>query len=256
MMQMATETVGTAPIRVWNGGSGKPLLYLHGFEQHPGNAPFLRRMARGRAVRAPEHPGFGESEGMEPIHDIVDLVLHYRRQIEAWGVGPVDLVGHSLGGMFAAELAALCPHLVRRLVLVDPYGLWLDDTPLPDPFVLPQDRLDAAKWFDPDAAGREPSAFAEGAMWTAPNFRARNLGAATKFMWPIPDRGLSRRLPHVKAPTLILHGAADGLVPWCYAEAFAALLPDARAVRIEGAGHLPMVEAEDAFMAELDAFLD
>lgn len=121
-MKAVREKQGPFDVRLWSGGSGPPLLYLHGFEQHPGAAPFLAKLAESRAVRAPEHPGYGSSSGFEAIEDIFDVTLHYRRLVESWNLGPVDVVGHSLGGMFAAELAAVAPHLVRRLVLVSPYA--------------------------------------------------------------------------------------------------------------------------------------
>jgi pimeloyl-ACP methyl ester carboxylesterase len=256
-MRMVREKVGAFDIRLWSGGTGAPLLYLHGFEQHPGAASFLGRLSRDHEVRAPEHPGFGESTGFEHIQDVIDLALHYRRLIESWNKGPVDVVGHCLGGMFAAEVAALSPHLVRRLVLVDAYGLWLDDHPLPDPFTLAPRDLERAKWYDPDKAPMpEPSAFdANGDADALAIFRAQNLGTATKFMWPIPDRGLNRRLSYVQAPTLIVHGEADGLIPIEYAEAFARLIPAARLAAIRNAGHLPMIEAEDQFISMVNDFL-
>jgi pimeloyl-ACP methyl ester carboxylesterase len=254
-MNLSRETIGAREVRVWSGGTGKPLLYLHGFEQHPGGAPFLQRLAQTFSVKAPEHPGYGGSTGLDTIHDLLDLTLHLRRFVEQWGKGPVDVVGHSLGGMFAAELAVIAPHLVRRLVLVNSYGLWLDETPLADPFVLMPDALAKAKWHDPANAAKEPSAFDAGADGSAQTFRAINLAAATKFMWPIPDRGLSRRAGYIQAPTLILHGESDGLVPLAHAAALARAIPGAELVKLRDAGHLPMVEAEDAFVEGVARFL-
>ncbi len=254
---MTKEKVGTLDIRVWRAGTGAPLLYLHGFEQHPGAASFLNRLARNREVCAPEHPGFGDSTGFQENYDVIDVALHYRRLIESWKQGPVDVVGHSLGGMFAAELAATSPHMVRKLVLVDAYGLWLDEHPLPDPFALSPKDLERAKWCDPAKAPMpEPSAFeGNGNAEALMVFRAQNLGTATKFMWPIPDRGLNRRLSYVKAPTLIVHGEADGLIPPSYAQAFARMIADARVATIRNAGHLPMIESEDQFTSTLNEFL-
>jgi pimeloyl-ACP methyl ester carboxylesterase len=85
--------------------------------------------------------------------------------------------------------------------------------------------------------------------------RARNMAAATKFMWPIPDHGLRRRLPLIRARTLVVHGAGDKLVPRRYAEEFVRLIPDATLAVIDGAGHLPMFEREEAFGAAVEAFL-
>jgi pimeloyl-ACP methyl ester carboxylesterase len=254
-MNITTEAVGSRSVRVWSGGEGAPLLYLHGFEQHPGDASFLKRLAERFEVRAPEHPGYGHSSGLDSIRDMLDMTLHLRRFVEQWGRGPVNVVGHSLGGMFAAELAAIAPHLVRKLVLVDAYGLWLDDEPLPDPFVLMPDALAALKWHDAGRAGDEPSAYDPAIDRAAQEFRATNLAAATKFLWPIPDRGLGRRLGYIACPTLVLHGESDGLLPLGHATALARGIPGADLVRIKAAGHLPMVEAEDAFLDAVGSFL-
>lgn len=261
-MPFDTLTVRDAEIRVWSQGDGPPLCYLHGFETHPGEVGFLQRLAEDHRVLAPEQPGYGESTGFDQIDDTLDLVLVYRQLIESWtaqiGEDRVDLIGHSLGGMIAAEFAALCPQLVRRLVLVDPFGLWLDEEPLVDPFVLNADELKQAKWHDPDAApDPEPSIYVpEPGDTTGPILeRAKNLSAATKFLWPLPDRGLRKRLPLIQAPTLIVHGQSDGLVSTSYAERFAALVPGAAIAVIPEAGHLPMIEREDAFLDAVRPFL-
>ena len=260
MSTITTESLDGATVRAWNAGQDDApgLLYMHGFERHPGEAPFLRRFARTRRVVAPEHPGYGESTGLDAMDHVLDLVLHYRRLVERTFTGPVDVVGHSLGGMFAAEFAAICPHLTRSLTLVSPYGLWLDEQPLPDPFLLNETELRSATWSDPAAAPQpEDSLPLPGAADPHAKVydRARNMGAATKFMWPIPDHGLRRRLPLIGARTLVVHGEDDQLVPQRYAEEFARLIPDARLGRVASAGHLPMLERPDEFGDLLEAFL-
>ena len=257
-MAVEHNQLGEATIRVWAGGAGEPLVYLHGMEQHPGAAGFLERLAQGRQVFAPELPGYGDSTGFDQIEELLDLVLFERRLIESWDVGPVDLVGHCLGGMVAAELAALCPWLVRSLVLVDAYGLWLEDDPPADPYVLSPDELARAKWHDP-AAAPDPEPNLDAPDPTDPAAaglrRAQNLSVSTKFLWPIPDRGLRKRLPLIDAPTLVVHGASDGLVPVAHSAAVAALVPGARLEVIDAAGHLPMIEQEAAFVNLVEAFL-
>jgi pimeloyl-ACP methyl ester carboxylesterase len=255
-MIRSRRSVGGFDVRVWSGGTGPAALYLHGFEQHPGAASFLERLSQTREVLAPEHPGFGSSTGFERLHDIHDLIFYYRSVVEGWGRGAIDVIGHSLGGMFAAELAAAAPHLVRKLVLVAPYGLWRDDEPLPDPFVMTPEALARAKWHDPSQAGEEPSAFDAAEGDSLATFRTLNLTAASKFMWPIPDRGLARRLPYARAPTLVIHGESDGLVPPTNALAWRAALPGVRTVRMAKAGHLPMVEAELPFVKLVNEFLE
>jgi pimeloyl-ACP methyl ester carboxylesterase len=115
--------------------------------------------------------------------------------------------------------------------------------------------LTKAKWHDPEKAGSEPSAFDAAGGETIATFRAQNLSSATKFLWPIPDRGLKRRLQYVTAPTLVVRGASDGLFPAPYVDAWTSAIAGARATTIADAGHLPMVEAEDAFIATVEKFL-
>ncbi|RTL69741.1 MAG: alpha/beta hydrolase [Pseudonocardiaceae bacterium] len=255
MTTLEIPHVGTFDVDVWEQGSGEPLLYLHGYERHPGGAGFLTRLAADRRVLAPEQPGYGRSTGVEAFVDIHDVALFHRELVESWGIDRIDVVGHSLGGMFAAELAVLAPQLVRRLVLVDAFGLWLDDEPALDPFG-PAAEVAAAKWHGEPPA-QEPTNFVpdpadpHGAVL----FSARNLGSATKFMWPIADRGLRRRLPLIDAPTLVVHGASDGLLPVSYAQEFARLIPDARLAVLPDAGHYPQVEQEDAFVSVVSEFL-
>ena len=242
-------------VRAWRGGEGPPCLYLHGFEQHPGDAPFLNALAQTRRVLAPEHPGYGSSSGVERLRDIHDMALYYRAVIEGWDVGPVDLVGHCLGGMFAAELAILAPHLVRNLVLIAPYGLWRDDCPLPDPFVFTRDALAKAKWADTGRHSEETSAFDAADGDSPATYRTINLTTATRFLWPIPDRGLSRRAPYLHAQTLVLFGEADALVPPTYSQIWADTLPAAQTQIISGSGHMPMFEAREATVEAINTFL-
>jgi pimeloyl-ACP methyl ester carboxylesterase len=256
-MAVERQSIGQFDINLWSEGTGEPLLFLHGYERHPGSAGFLTRLAENHRVLAPEQPGYGSSTGFEQIRDITDLVLFYRSLIGSWGISQIDVVGHSTGGMVAAALAALAPQVVRRLVLVDSFGLWLDDLPTLDPFASVRQAL-AAKWHDPEnRPDPEPTIFVPdpedpdaGAM-----FEAQNRATSTKFMWPIAERGLRRRLQYVTAPTLVVHGASDGLLPLAYAEEMVSLISGAKLQVIEEAGHYPMIEQEDAFVAVVEGFL-
>ncbi len=251
------RSIDAFEINVWEMGEGAPLLFLHGYERHPGGAGFLQRLAEHHRVTAPEQPGYGTSAGFEHIHDLLDLVLFYRSFIESTVGEPVHVLGHSTGGMIAAEIAAIAPQDVRKLVLVDSFGLWLDHQPTIDPFGSAS-RVLRAKWHDPDQRpDPEPTLFVEdpddplGAVVA----EAQNRATATKFMWPIPDRGLRRRSQYIKAPTLVIHGASDGLLPVSYAEEMVSLLVDARLHIIANAGHYPMIEQEAQFVTVVEDFL-
>ncbi|MEU1598949.1 alpha/beta hydrolase [Streptomyces sp. NPDC005708] len=257
MRTLDIANVGTFDVNLWTAGSGSPVLFLHGYERHPGGAPFLQRLARNHAVYAPEQPGYGTSTGFEHVQDIFDLVLFYRELVRSLGYERIDVVGHSTGGMVAAELAAVSPEIVGELVLVDAFGLWLDDQPAQDPFGA-ADEVKSAKWHDPAAIPNpEPTIFVpdpkdpHGEIF----FQAQNLATATKFMWPIADRGLRRRLPYVRARSLVVNGASDGLVPPAYAKEFVRLIPQCELAVIDDAGHYPFIEQEDEFIATLEKFL-
>jgi pimeloyl-ACP methyl ester carboxylesterase len=256
-MALSRQNVGSFDINVWSDGSGSPVLFLHGYERHPGGAGFLQKLAENHSVMAPEQPGYGTSLGFEHVRDMLDLVLFYRALIESWDVEQIDVIGHSTGGMIAAELSAIAPQRVRRLVLVDTFGLWIDDQPTLDPFG-PASGVLAAKWHDAGARPQpEPTIFQpdpddpDGAAL----FEAQNRATATKFMWPIAERGLRRRLQYVVAPTLVVHGASDGLLPVSYAEELAKLITNAELAIIDDAGHYPMIEQEAAFLSLVEGFL-
>jgi pimeloyl-ACP methyl ester carboxylesterase len=240
------------------GSGGTPLLFLHGYDGHPGESAFLSRLAEKRRVLAPEHPGFGDSTGIEEIDDIIDMALYYRQFLETLGLQQVDVVGHSLGGMFAAEIAALSPYLIRKLVLVAPFGLWLDDEQIPDLFVMSPNQLQRATWHEPESpvAQQVLSGLTGGRTGPAAIVnRAMNLSAAGKFLWPIPDRGLRKRLPLIKAPTQVIVGASDKLITPAYGRAFADQIPGAQLDIVDEAGHLPQFEREDEFVRLVEAFL-
>jgi pimeloyl-ACP methyl ester carboxylesterase len=187
---------GKFKTRVLTAGSGEPLLYLHG----AGGVfwdPFLDGLAAGHRVIAPEHPGFGQSQGLEHVEDLWDLVLYYNELLDGLGVARAAVVGHSFGGMVAAELAANNPERVERLVLIAPIGLWLDDHPVPDISGLPAGELPKLVFADPDG----PLA----AMMPAPDpsdpesllAAVNNITSILQVIGPLPDKGQHKRLYRV-----------------------------------------------------------
>jgi len=239
------------------GGSGDPLLFLHGAGGlHEGR--YLEDLAERFTVYAPSHPGFGASEGFEHIDDIIDMALYYHDFMDALGIESAHVIGHSMGGMLAAEIAALCSHRVRRLVLANAVGLWRDEAPVLDFFVLGPDQLLPYIVHDPESeAVREafPAPQSQEDMIEAMYQRIQSHSSAGKFLWPIPDRGLKRRIHRIAAPTLIVWGESDRLVPPSYAEDFRSSIADSRVVIMKECAHLPMFEKRDEFVALVTEFL-
>jgi pimeloyl-ACP methyl ester carboxylesterase len=200
---------------------------------------------------APLGPGVADVAELDDVRDVHDLALWYDDVLAALDLGPVAVVGHSFGGMAAAELAAHAPHRVASLVLVAPVGLWDDDHPVLDIFATPPVELLGALWADPagEAAragfATRPPATPEDQVEEVIRLY-QGLVAAGALMVPIPDRGLRRRLYRITAPTLLLWGARDGVVPPVYAERFAEGLPAARAKILDDAGHMVTLERTEA----------
>jgi pimeloyl-ACP methyl ester carboxylesterase len=253
------ETKRGARCRVLEGGSGTPLVFLHGAGGVFAENPFLDELARRYHVFAPELPGYGESTGEELLEDMLDFTLHGWDVIAALGIMRPYLVGHSMGGMIAAEMACLVPGDVSKLALVSAAGLWIDEHPLPDIFsMLPFELVDAL-FQDP----QKGTAILTGgvdfsdmeALKTFYIANSRRLSMAGKILFPVPNRRVSKRLYRLSAPTLVLWGEGDKMIPPVYATRWAELIPQAKVVRIAGAGHMLPYEQPEAFVASLVAFL-
>jgi pimeloyl-ACP methyl ester carboxylesterase len=248
---------GFAPNQVLTGGSGEPVVYLHGFLGQEWGG-YLDRLAAGHTVFAPALPGIAEGEDLRRLDGFWDLVLYYDDLFDRLGLDQVTLIGHSVGGMAAAEYAATFRRRVSRLVLIDALGLWLDETPVGEYVTVQPEILSHELWHDPSselvtALTSAPAGAGPAADWLLNRFNS--LTSAAHFTHPIPDRGLIKRLRRVSARTLVLWGAQDGLAPTAYAERFAQLIPGAATTVIEAAGHFPQVEQAEAVARETLAFL-
>lgn len=248
---------GTVRFRGLQAGVGEPLIFFHSFEGLAGWPEFLERLSGRYAVRAPLHPGVGGSEGVESLDDVVDLALAYDEWLTALGIDRCHLAGHFFGGMVAAEVAALCPSRVRRLALLSPMGLWLDGVPQADSVTLPPSELHPLLWKDPESPAAKAWATpppSDEAKATAQIERIQRLAAMGKFVWPIPDKGLKKRLHRIVAPTLLVWGDSDRVNPVAYGEEFLRRLKRAE-LRILPGGHMLPYESSEATARALLDFL-
>ena len=260
---MTSERIVTkrgVSVRVLAAGHGAPLVFLHGVSGFLSDDAFLERLASRYRVYAPERPGYGESTGEELLENMLDFALHGWDVVSALRLERPHLVGHSLGGMIAAEMAAIAPNDVGKLVLVGAAGLWLPEHPVPDLFscFLPQDY--ARLLFHDADAGQAMlvGGMDFGGMEALAEFyitNSRRMATAGKLLFPIPDRYVTKRLYRVTAETLVLWGEEDRLMPPVYGEKWRALIAGARLVQIAGAGHMLPYEQPDAFIAALSSFL-
>jgi pimeloyl-ACP methyl ester carboxylesterase len=249
---------GKFSIEMWEFGSGDPLLFLHGAGGLFGVDPFLEELGKTHKVYAPHFPGYGDSTGNEHIDDVIDAALFYHELMDDLKIPTANLVGHSMGGMLAAEVAALDNSRAKKLVLVGAAGFWLDEHPIPDLFAAPLTEVAPLMFHDPkspmaQAFASIPTDFKE--LETMYVERVKRFATASKFLWPIPDRGLKKRAYRIKAPTLVLWGASDKLVPPIYAKEFTKRIPQAKEQVIKEAGHMLPYEQQEAFCAAVNNFL-
>ncbi|MPY92483.1 MAG: alpha/beta fold hydrolase [Acidimicrobiia bacterium] len=246
---------GRTKTRVLSAGEGDPVVFTHGAGGLLWD-PFLDRLAQRYRVIAPEHLGSGQSQGLENVEDLWDLVLYYADLFDALGLPTrLSLIGHSFGGMVAAEIAATHAERVSRLVLLCPIGLWRDEHPVPEISAITPDKLPGLLFADPTGpvaqAMPRPDPTDPEALFQA----SLTIAAVNQFIWPLPDKGLSKRLHRIKADTLVVWGRQDKLVAPVYGEDFARAIPGARLELVEGAGHLPQLEQFDKVAGLVEGFL-
>jgi pimeloyl-ACP methyl ester carboxylesterase len=244
-------------IEVLEAGDGPPLFFLHGAGGIPLWEGVLPLIARAFHVYAPLLPGFGQSTGIEHLDDQWDLTFHQFDVLEALGLERPFVLGESMGGWIAAEMAALRPKEIGRLALAAPVGLWRDEAPVADMFGAMTNELVPYLFHDQNhpAAQRMlgvSALFSEKDDRTQDQVEflimlARGFRTAAKFLFPIPEHGLEKRLPRITAPTLVVWGAQDRFVQPLYGKIFAAKIPNARLETINRAGHLVGLERPEPY---------
>jgi pimeloyl-ACP methyl ester carboxylesterase len=255
MMELKTIPTPHAPVRVFEGGNGKPLVFLHGAGGLTAQDPFLAALAAKFKVYAPLLPGYGDSEEAPGLRDMLDITLHYLDLVDALGLKDPLLAGHSMGGMIAAEMAAIDNRRFSRLALIAPAGLWLDAHPIPDLFSLVPYEYPPLLFHDVEKGA---ALITQGTAFDDPEWlkgflvtNARQLGMAGKILFPVPERGLSQRLYRIKARTLRVWGDSDRLITPVYAQAFKKAIAGAELVSIPEAGHMAIWEQTDKVVAAL-----
>jgi pimeloyl-ACP methyl ester carboxylesterase len=256
-LQREMVAIAGVELELFQDGDGPPLLFLHGAQGFVPEHPYVRLLSSGHRLIAPSHPGFGKSSLPDWIDAMDDIAYIHLEMLDRLGLTEVDVLGCSIGGWIAAELATKAPRMVRRLVLVGPVGVKtgpVDRLDVPDIFALPQNELERMLFHDPERMRTDPSRLTDEQLGIA----ARNRETVALLAWEpyMHNPKLRHRLHRVAAATLFLRGESDGLVSAEYLAAYSRLLPNARAETIAKAGHAPHVEQPEAFAAQVLAFLD
>ena len=256
---MADYSVSMIPvrdcrIRVMRAGSGSPLLFLHGGGGAGTWLPFMARLAETFDVIVPEHPGFGESETppwLDTVSDLANFYLDFLKQLDLDGV---HLVGQSLGGWIAAELAVRNTSRLASLTLASAAGIHVKDIPQVDTFLSSDEQRIRDLFHDQKLAD---AVLARALRPEVEDVALRNRMTTAKLVWQprSHDPHLQKWLHRIDVPTLLIWGEHDRLFPKDYAFAYQRLIPGSKVVIIPDCGHLPEVEKADVFAAELESFI-
>jgi abhydrolase domain-containing protein 6 len=240
VVQTNTAAVLGHPCRFFQKGAGPALFWFPASQTSLKWSPFHEALASRARLSACCLPGFGGSEGQDAIDDHLTWCLAARDLLLAAGFKAGDtLIGSSATGAIAADVAALWPELVGRLILIAPFGLYDMHRPSRDMFAVLAKEAPAVFCENPQAYVDQVQTPAdeEEIVWSIKVNRAQE--AAARILWPFGDTRLAQRLHRVIAPTLLLWGAADKVVPPAYAERFAGAITGKTSTRIvAGAGHI------------------
>jgi pimeloyl-ACP methyl ester carboxylesterase len=239
-------------IRVLRGGSGAPLIFLHGASGHVGWLPFLEALSQRFDVIAPEHPGFGASDDPPWLDRPADLAYFYLDLIEHLKLDQMHLIGTSLGGWIAAELAVRNTARLATLTLVCAVGVRPNGDAMADMFRMSPEENARRFYFDPDRVQRRLDGLAN----ADPRILVRNRSTVVRLCYPdFINPELAKWLHRIDIPTLLIWGANDGLVPLSFGETYRVLLRRAQLAVLPQAGHAPYEEQPEAFLQAFDDFL-
>jgi len=250
---LKVEGIGNVEVNVSERGDGQPVLLLHGGAGPLSVNPWADLLARTRPARVlvPTHPGFMGTPRPEALTSIAGLARVYAELLAQRKLDGVTVIGNSIGGWIAVELALLAPSRVARLVLVDAVGIDVPGHPVADVFSLTPDQLSKLSYYDPTRFRFDPSKMPpEQAALFASNRAALKVYAGNSM-----DPGLRARLGGITQPTLVVWGEADRVVDLDYGRAYAESIPQARFTLLAGTGHVPQIETPELLADSVWPFL-
>lgn len=250
-------TIHGVQLEVFDRGQGHPILVLHEEDGLTLRAPFLSSLAAYSRVIAPAHPGFGHSPDSTFIDTVDDLSYLYLDLLAELNLRDVVVVGCSLGGWIAAEMAVKSTERIAKLILIAPVGIKVGDREtrdIPDIFALSPTEVTRLKYHDPTRAVVDYPTLSDDELTVI----ARNREATALYAWEpyFHNPKLRQRLHRIDIPTLLLWGASDRFVtPDYYGTAYQKAIPGATLAIINGAGHLPQIEQPEACVERIRAFV-
>jgi pimeloyl-ACP methyl ester carboxylesterase len=252
---MTTFQIGNIGLTGIRKGSGPTLLFLHGANGPSSNAAAAERLSKSFTVLAPVHPGFADCPDAADLDTIDDLAYLYLDLLEQEGLKDVTVIGHSMGGWIAAEMAVKSTARMARFVLVDAVGVRFGgptDAEILDLFALHPAERGKAAYHDPKYV-IDPSKLSDAERLSM----QRSAQAFARYAWEpyLHNPKLKQRLHRIDKPTLVVWGNQDRFVGPEYGKKYAAAIPGARFVAFDNCGHVPQIEAAEKFDALISEFV-
>jgi pimeloyl-ACP methyl ester carboxylesterase len=244
--------IGPVPVTYTERGDGPPVLLLHGgagAQSVLGFAGLLASEGPARVI-APVHPGFDGTPRPDGLHDMPGLARVYVALLDELNLAGVTVIGNSIGGWLAAEIALAGSPRVGRVILVDAAGLQVPQHPAADFFSLTLDQVFDLSYRHPERFRPDLSQLTDAERAV----RAANGAALSTYGGAMSDPGLLGRLPGISVPVLVVWGAADRMIPVEHGQAYAAAIPGAQLRVIAEAGHLPQLETPGELLALVREF--
>ena len=243
--QVPYAGAGKVDLLVEERGEGQPFLLLHGGAGPVSMARFAGILAaRGVRVITPTHPGFGRTQRPDALNSVKGLAQVYAALLDQLGVSDVTVIGNSVGGWIAAEMALLASPRVSGVVLVGAGGIEVPGHPIPDTSKLTLDQIMSLSYHDPKPFRIDPTTFTNDQR----AIMAANRAALGVYAPQMADPTLARRLARVAVPVLVISGDSDRIVDAGYGRAYAAAIPGAKFEVLAGAGHMPQIETPDLLL--------
>lgn len=246
-------TVAGCKTEIYRGGQGAPLLFLHGAGGNPDWMPFMAALATDYDVIAPSHPGFGRSEVPDWLDHMGDMALFYLDLLAQLDLSGVHLVGSSLGGWLAAEIAVRDQSRISSLTLVAAAGIQVKGEPMGDVFIWSPEERVRNLFHDRTLAEARLQAPMDDEMQDIAlqnNFTTARLAWSPRFHNP----DLRKWSHRITVPTLVLWGDDDKVFPEPYAHGWKEVLPQSEVQVFENCGHLPQIEKQHDFVNAVRAF--
>ena len=241
-------------VHVRRGGAGEKLMYLHGAGGTTMWLPFLDALSDKFDVIAPDHPTFGESDEPDWLDDIHDMAYFYLDFMAAQDLDGVHLVGQSLGGWIALEMAVRSTMRIKSLTLVGSAGIRIKGKPAADIFIMDPEELTRALLVDESIIDRM---LAMELTEEQQDIQIRNKVSTARLGWQprLFDPNLRKWMHRIDVPTHIVWGDTDRIIPPDYAEEFKGLIAGSSVTMIENCGHLPQVERAEPFVDAVAGFI-